>query len=53
MFYVSFTRQKPNNGEPWPAAAGQRYVVVSEQYAARSCYFQAYEDVHSLIEMHI
>lgn len=52
MFYVSFTRQKPNNGEPWPAAAGQRYVAVPEQYAARSHYFQVYENGHPLTGMH-
>lgn len=52
MFYISFTRQKPNKGELSPAAAGQRYVAVPEQYAARSHYFLVYEDGHPLTGMH-
>ncbi len=52
MFYISFTKQKPNKGELSPAAAGQRYVAVPEQYAARSHYFQVYENGHPLTGMH-
>lgn len=52
MFYITFTTKKPNKGELSSAAAGQWYVAVPEQYAARSCYFQVYENGHPLTGMH-
>ena len=47
MFYIFFSKQKPIKSELRPAA-GQRYVAVPEQHAARSCYFQVYENGYPL-----